>query len=313
MIPRRKVSWCFWMGLLFAGCESAPDVPQPVDLRPDAAPTASAAERERVQQFWRVYRRATALRVAGDVEQAKVFLDSALTINPDHLDALYYGGNAAYELGQFKDAEQRWRREVEVNEHSARAHAQIGMLYSSGQQGAPIDLELARQQLEAAHRLNRAETGLLIRLGVVALLQADLQAAESWLAAASKTNAKSVAAVYLRGYLAWLGAERSAAQSFLDHARFLALGGEAEVSASAEGQTVGGRPLLESERTGALSRFWRTLSTPDGAPRTEDGSPATSVESERVAEAEYGLFHEALVQERRRLADLSASNRPTDG
>lgn len=284
-----------------AGCGDAPSPQpaQPPDLRLGGTSSSiSAAEREGIQRFWRVFRQATAKRIGGDYAGALALFDSALTLQPEHLDALYYSGNAAFELGHFTEAERRWRLELKANAHSARAHAQIGMLYSAGLPEAPIDLVVAQRELEAAHSLNRAETGPLVRLGEIALLRGDRDAAAHWLAAASTTNARSVAAVYLRGYLAWTEGDIDAAQHLLLTARHLAGGGPEEVSASAEGQTkAGNRPLLESGNTSPLTAYWRRLA---------DG-PA-SAETQATAAAEYAEFNDTLERIRARIGGRAAED-----
>jgi len=280
------------LAMLLANCDDATEVSQPPDQRvATGASLTSPAERERVKNFWDLYRRATAKRIAGDLVEATALLDSALVLDAEHLDALYYAGNVAYELGQFTVAEHRWRQELAANEHSARAHAQIGMLYSSGHLGAPFDLDVSRQQLQAAHKLNRAETGPLVQLGTVALLEGDRQGAGRWLQAAANTNARSVAAVYLLGYLAWSRGESTQMQTLFDQALLLASGTTAEVSASAEGQTASGRPLLERGRTPELAGFWRRLSPLAGG-----------------ADEEYARFDVVLEELRRRLVTDDAAN-----
>ena len=285
-----------------AGCGDAPPSPpaQPPDLRLGGTPSStSAAAREGIQQFWRVYRQATTKRIGGDYAGALALFDSALTLQPEHLDALYYSGNAAYELGQFAEAERRWRLELAANAHSARAHAQIGMLYSAALPDAPIDLAIAQRELEAAHSLNRAETGPLVGLGEIALLRGDLVAAARWLAAASTTNTRSVAAVYLRGYLAWTEGEIDAAKRLLATAWHLAGGGPEEVSASAEGQTkAGNRPLLESGNPSPLSAHWRRL-----------GDETASSEPQVGAAVEYKDFNDTLERIRARIGARSVEDR----
>ena len=134
------------------------------------------------------------MRVAGDEAAALARYDSALALNPDHGDALYHSGSAAFALGDFAAAESRWRRLLAVDASNARAHVQLGVLYSCGLPGAPVDLQRARQEMERALSLNRAETGPQVRLGEIALLQGDPVAAARYLEAARQTNERSVAA-----------------------------------------------------------------------------------------------------------------------
>jgi uncharacterized protein HemY len=164
------------------------------------------------------------------------------------------------------------------------------MLYSCGVEGAPFDLTRAQQQLESALDLNRAETGSQVRLGEIALLQADLRRARQHLDAARATNARSLAAHYLAGYVAWQSGDSAAALAALTAAVRTAGGGVEERSASSEGQTRRGhRPLLESGHAGLLASQWQHLARWGGTL-----SLATTG-------AEYERFHQALAATRARL------------
>lgn len=126
-------------------------------------------------------------------------------------------------------AEARWQQLLQTDGSNARAHAQLGMLYSCGLPGAPVDLSRARRQIGQALVLNRAETGPQVRLGEIALLQGDEAAASGYLEAERRTNERSVA-------IAAAG------------------GSQTDNSASAEGQTRrGNRPLLESGHVGPFA------------------------------------------------------------
>jgi tetratricopeptide (TPR) repeat protein len=252
-VRRPAYAWLI-LGLVIACAE--PEVPPAVAERPIETNPC----RQRVLDFWRIYREATQMRVDGEVSASLTRYDSALVINPDHGDALYYSGSAAFQQGQYADAETRWRRLLRNDSSNARAHAQLGMLYSCGLPGAPVDLPRARHELEQALALNRAETGPQVRLGEVALLQGDLAAAAGYLNAARQTNQRAVAAHYLSGYLHWQAGHFDRASSALSDAITAIGGGTAEASASAEGQTRRGfRPLLESGHDGPLAVHWQRL------------------------------------------------------
>jgi tetratricopeptide (TPR) repeat protein len=198
------------------------------------------------------------MRVAGDDAASLARYDSALALNPDHGDALYYSGNAAFTQGEFTEAESRWRRLLAVDGSNARAHVQLGVLYSCGLPGAPVDLQRARQELERALALNRAETGPQVRLGEIALLQGDEDGAARYLNGARQTNERSVAAHYLSGYLHWRAGRVEAARAALRSAVAVVRGQHVDASASAEGQTRRGfQPLLEGGQDGPLASHWR--------------------------------------------------------
>ena len=180
-------------------------------------------------------------------------------------------------------AESRWRRLLAVDASNARAHVQLGVLYSCGLPGAPVDLQRARQEMERALSLNRAETGPQVRLGEIALLQGDTAAAARYLEAARQTNERSVAAHYFSGYLHWAARRFEAAREALGAAVAAADDGAVDASASAEGQTRRGfRPLLERGHDGPLAPHWQG--------RMEDFGPVTSA----AVHSEYERFHRAL-------------------
>ena len=271
---------------------------------PDGPPPAGGPaievdpSRQRVLDFWRIYRDATQMRVDGDVAAALTRYDSALALNPDHGDALYYSGSAAFELGFFTDADTRWRRLLKLDSSNARAHSLLGVLYSCGLPGAPVDLPLARRELELALALNRAETGPQVRLGEIALLQGDWAAAADYLDGARQTNQRSVAAHYLSGYLHWRAGHLEPARSALGAAVTAAGGGVAEVSASAEGQTRRGfRPLLESGHDGPLAAHWQKL---------DDGFGPITV---ATTQSEYEGFHQTMDTQREVLSQQMRTGR----
>lgn len=264
------------------------DSPEP---QPRTAATVDADTRQRELTFWRLYRAATAHRVSGDVAAAISRYDSALALKPDHGDALYHAGNAAFELGDYADAESRWRQLLAVDGSNARAHAQLGALYSCARPGAPLDLDRARHELQQALAMNRAETGPQLRLGEIALLTGDVESASRHLDAVRRTNARSVAAHFLGGYLLWRADQPAEAQSALEQAVAAATGQHGDRSASAEGQTKRGqRPLLEAGADSPLAPHWRRVYQLRG-----------SVTSETTAQ-QYRIFHQALAQQRAALA-----------
>lgn len=80
-------------------------------------------------------------------------------------------------------------------------------------------LELAREPLKTAIRLNSEETGTLALLAEVDLALGDLKAADQQFAQVCQANPRAANAWFLRGYIAWK--ERNAVQTaaMLDTAR----------------------------------------------------------------------------------------------
>jgi tetratricopeptide (TPR) repeat protein len=156
-----------------------------------------------VGRFWETYRRATDLRIAGQPAEAAAAYAEALTLVPEHQDALYYLGSMDFELGDLPGAEQAWRRLVAVDPSNARGHSRLGTLYSCIGAPALLDLARASAEFERALAINREETGPLLQLGEIALLRDDPAGARSWFEKVVGSHVSSVEAHFYLGYLAW--------------------------------------------------------------------------------------------------------------
>ena len=167
----------------------------------DASP--GVARQDSVRRFWELYRQATADRLAGRFEAASEGYRQAILLNGQHEDGLYYLGNVYMELSRFEEAESIWRQLVQVNPQSSRAHSRLGALYLCLDDRSRFDLEKAKQAFERAHQINREETGPILRLGEVALLQQDWPAAENYFEAVTGSNYSSVEAYFFGGFVAW--------------------------------------------------------------------------------------------------------------
>ncbi|MFQ5932967.1 MAG: tetratricopeptide repeat protein, partial [Nitrospiraceae bacterium] len=140
----------------------------------DVTRVAAPAERARIQRFWELYRQATGHRIAGRTRQAVETYAGALELNTEHEDALYYLGNVYFDLGEFADAETAWKRLVDVNPTSARAHSQLGNLYLCFDYEELVDLEAAEAEFQRALDIYKEDTGPLLRLGEIALIRGDV-------------------------------------------------------------------------------------------------------------------------------------------
>jgi tetratricopeptide (TPR) repeat protein len=166
---------------------------------------SATAENGPVQarNFWRLYREATALRVARMTQRASDAYARALELKPGHEDGLYYYGSMRLALGDFPGAERAWRTLAAVNPSSVRAHSELGSLYLCLQAGAPFQLDSAERHFARAHEINKEETGPLVRLGEVALLRGNLAAAKRYFDAVLVTHAGDGLARFYAGYVEW--------------------------------------------------------------------------------------------------------------
>ncbi len=210
-----------------------------------ASDSLSAVEKQRTLRFWEIYRTATDDRIAGRTREAAEAYARALELNPQHEDALYYLGSMQLELGRFAAAEQAWRRLLQVNPASGRAHSRLGVLYSCLEPTGRFDLAAAESQFRSALELNKEQIGPLIGLAEVAVLRRDFDAATRYLDQILGSNSSNVEAHYLKGYIAWARGDRGRASaslaSAIEHAQPL----ESETGVPGEGDTrAGSRPML---------------------------------------------------------------------
>lgn len=187
-----------WLALtLLAGLGGCTEAPTP---DADATRTAGASDRRR--EFWETYRRAGAARADGRLEEAVALYSRALALQPDHEDTLYYLGNCELEQGHFTQALDAYERLVTLNPSgSSRGYMQLAAVRASLEPGAPVDLDKAAALFKRALDVD-PDSGALLGLAEVALLQQHRGEAERLLLRVEADNPMSIAAPYLRGYLA---------------------------------------------------------------------------------------------------------------
>jgi tetratricopeptide (TPR) repeat protein len=175
-------------------------------------------EKENIQRFWEIYRQATENRIAGRYTKAVVDYEHALIFNNYHEDALYYLGNIYLELDNFKGAETAWKRLVQINPNSSRAHFQLGDLYLTINQKGLFNIDSAETEFKQAMAINKEETAPLLRLGQIALIRNYLSDAKNLFEAVTASNFKSVEAYFLNGYVSWKTGDRQKALNLLKRA-----------------------------------------------------------------------------------------------
>jgi tetratricopeptide (TPR) repeat protein len=182
------------------------------DPKTGAAPDE---QRQRVLLFWKRLGAATDARIAGDCGRARDLYLQALDLDPKHEDALYYLGQCQRTLGQPAEARRAFERLVDVNPESPRGHLALGALLASPDPAEPLDLGAAEAHLRRAHAINGEETGPMLRLGEVSMVQGRTEEARTWLEAAARTNPKSVEAAFLLSALRWEAGDRPGAKALL--------------------------------------------------------------------------------------------------
>ncbi|MCH7858320.1 MAG: tetratricopeptide repeat protein [Candidatus Marinimicrobia bacterium] len=169
----------------------------------DATGRFTVTEREGIQQFWQLYRQATEHRIAGELEEAIAGYSQALMLNDEHEDALYYLGNLYWELDRHGEAENAWKRLVQINPASTRGHMRLGDLYLCFESEAYFNIDDAEREYQRALEINSEQTGSLLRLGQLALIKDSLVEARDYFETVLGANDRSVKAQYLGGYIAW--------------------------------------------------------------------------------------------------------------
>ena len=209
---------------------------------------SESASRETVLKFWQVYREATQHRIAGRTEAALQSYRRALVLNERHENTLYYLGGLYFETGAFREAERMWRRLLEVNPTNTRAHFQLGTLYLYSQDTSLLNLQAARQEFQNALSANQEETGPLLSLGQIALIEGDLAEADEYFQHVLGSNFKSVEAYYLRGYVAWKQGRKKEAESWFAQATQHSKKAAPVKGVLGEGDTKTGRALMRALR-----------------------------------------------------------------
>ncbi|MDX1617404.1 MAG: tetratricopeptide repeat protein [Balneolaceae bacterium] len=220
------------------------------ETQAETAAEGAAAERSKseVIEFWDAYERATDLRTTGDYREALPIYEQALSINPEHQNSLYYRGNLLLRSGRFEEAEQSWKKLARVNPSSARAHSQLGTLYSCWDAANPLyDLDRAGRHFEEAARLNREETGPLLQLAKIDMANGDWGRAERKLKDVISSNFRSAEALFLMGYIEWTR-ENSAESDSLLHRSVSIVKGTAKEKNVGEGDTEKGSSPLWAGR-----------------------------------------------------------------
>lgn len=197
------------------------------------------AERNRIRQFWALYRSATAHRVAGRLNAAAAAYRAALELDPTHEDALYYLGNTLFALNETPEAEDAWQRLVAVNPRSSRGYVQLGTLHACPERPEVLDRAAAEREFARAHALNKEETGPIARLGELALLSGDFRRAGDHFDAVLGSNEASREAYYFTGYLAWKDGDAARAATWLARAVRRPAPGSAPPDSPGEGDTKG--------------------------------------------------------------------------
>lgn len=210
----------------------------------EAMLAADAEERQRKAEFWRLYRQATELRMAGKRSDASAAYERALALDADHQDALYYLGNMLADLQTYDAARAKWERLVAVNPTSSRGHARLGDLFFCVGNAFMIDLERAGAHYNEAHEINKEETGHLLRLGELALATEAWSDARRYFEDVIASNTSSMEVPFFLAYLDHKAGRADDAMRRLERARSIQQP-ETPEGMTGEGDTRSDKPRFE--------------------------------------------------------------------
>jgi len=186
------------------------------NLNPQTGP---ALDKARLVQFWgKQHAAMDAMKREQNVPKAVELFREALSLNPQHEDSRYYLANCLASLGDIPSAIAELDILAGINPANHRAFQRKGELLAASA-SSRSQLEVARESLDAALRLNSEETGTLTLLGQVALALGDFSTAEKHFMHICQTNPRAVNAWFLRGYIAWKKHDFKQASAMLATAR----------------------------------------------------------------------------------------------
>ena len=153
--------------------------------------------------FWNCYNQASSYRLQGQPEKAAAAYHKALSLQPDHEDALYYAGIVDREMDSLHAAQQCWEKLTTLNPQSERAFMQLGNLYLSIDNPAYFHPDQASAYYRKAADLNRESPLPWLRLSEIALYKNDLGTATKLLGNLAVMDGKNPEIPFLEGYIRW--------------------------------------------------------------------------------------------------------------
>lgn len=225
---------------------------RPKRLRGSSSGPAKERSRAEVTAFWAAQRAGMdAMKRRGDLAGAIRHFREALGYDPGHEDSRYYLATCLWAEGAREEALEQLAELVRRSPMSHRGHRQLAVYRALSASGAD-GLAAAEAAAERALAINREETGSLLLLGEIDLLQGDTQGGERHLERACRTNPRATGGFFLRAYLAWRRGDAAQARKLLAQARETRGQDWKPAGTAAEGDVA---RRMHREET-PLSRFW---------------------------------------------------------
>jgi tetratricopeptide (TPR) repeat protein len=192
-----------------------------------------------------------AMKRRGDLAGAIRHFREALGYDPGHEDSRYYLATCLWAEGAREEALEQLAELVRRSPMSHRGHRQWAVYRALSAPGAS-GLAAAEAAAERALAINGEETGSLLLLGEIDLLQGDAKGGERHLDRACRTNPRATGGFFLRAYLAWRPGDAAQARKLLAQARETRGKDWKPAGTAAEGDVA---TRMHREET-PLSRFW---------------------------------------------------------
>jgi hypothetical protein len=234
--------------------ELAEGEPRPRRLRgsPAKTPEAAVLSRAKVTAFWAAERAGMdAMKRRGDLPGAIRSFREALAYDPSHEDSRYYLATCLWTQGARDEALRQLAELVRRSPMSHRGYRQWAVYQALAAPDA-AGLAGAETAAERALAINGEDTGSLLLLGEIDLLQGDARGGESYLEHACRTNPRATGGFFLRAYLAWRRGDAAQARQLLTQARETRGKDWKPTGATVEGDVAA---RMHREET-PLSRFW---------------------------------------------------------
>lgn len=165
--------------------------------------SSKAANSDSIQIFWANYNQATQYRLHNVSDSSIIAYEAALTLSPNHNDALYYIGNMYMKVGQFDKAQKSWEKLIELNPQGERAFSQLGTLYFCVTNPDYFHPGKAKSYFERAYDLNKEALNPNFHLGEIALFQDRIKDAITIFNKLSLMEQKNMEINFIMGYLNW--------------------------------------------------------------------------------------------------------------
>lgn len=187
---------------------------------------------------WEYFNKATDYRISGAYQKAIQYYKLALEIDSTHQNSLYYLGNLHMMIGNYGKAERSWEQLVKVNPYSSRGHTQLGTLYCyRASDNNFYDMDKSINHFKRAVQLNKEETGPLLELAKIDLINEQIDAAAVKLGDVLSSNFRSTEALFLQGYLSWKNGDLKQTKLHLEKCLSIIYGTNTKLANVGEGDT----------------------------------------------------------------------------